>query len=291
MNRALLRLLALLSVFGVVLACAGVAHAENAVIQPSSELPWSDPAHQTPIEVYASQVASASAKRTVRVYCHGASEWAAIAKSPNVLGYVGVRYIVSTGRIVQGEDIIHLNGERVCGPLKAFAEAAQKPTKCTTLVDQERTVIDTVQVKKKVWYWQKITVKGGKTKRVHKSKYIRVMKQLPRTVTEQVPGPRVACYGSGQAMPSDYAAYSLAVHVLAHEFIHILDFTVGNTIPSLESQEQRAECFGMQHVPAFARSFGADEDDALAMGKYYRDLLYPKKQGTVYWSAECASTP
>ena len=276
-----------LAAFVGALAFVGAAEAEQAVLPTSSPLPWSDPAHNSPLEQYASRFATDVAERPARVHCHSEAEWAARGFPSGALGLVGYSYNPYTGIIVATDDIAHLR-EAVCGWLQLFATQGQKATRCATTETVERTVWDTVRVKKKVWYWQKVNVKGGKTKRVRKSKYIWVTKQVPRTVGEQVPGPRVPCYGSAEPMPSDYRNYALALEVLAHESIHLFDERVGYHVQTQHSAESRAECYGMQLLPLLAQSFGADEDDARAIGKYYWDVEYPKwGTGSPYWRADC----
>ena len=43
----------------------------------------------------------------------------------------------------------------------------------------------------------------------------------------------------------------------------------------------------MQFIPPIASSFGADADDAGALGKYYWEQRYPYQQGTPYWRPDC----
>jgi hypothetical protein len=265
---------------------AGVARAEHGVIPPSTSLPWSDPAHASPLEVFASGVASQSTQRPIRVQCHGVGEWSALGFSSSSVGVVRYLYSVYTGRIVAVEDIIHLH-EAVCLPLQRFAEAQAKPTRCPSFQTVTRTVWETTQVRKKVWYWKRIRLKSGKSKRVRKSRYVWVQKRVPRTVTEQVPGPSVPCYGNTATLPADYDNYAYAVHTLAHEIVHTLDFQVG--YPALPSSvaESRAECYGMQLAVTVAGLFGADQDDARALAKWIWDVVYPTRQGGPYWTAEC----
>ena len=87
---------------------------------------------------------------------------------PNSLGVVRYLYSTYSYRIVQVEDVAHLH-EAVCAGLKSYGEAAAKPTRCATTQTIEKTVWDTVEVRKKVFYWKKVRVAGGKTKRVRKS--------------------------------------------------------------------------------------------------------------------------
>ena len=204
-----------------------------------------------------------------------------------VLGYVGYWYSPYTGRIVQVEDIVHLH-ESVCMGLKVFGEATAKPTRCATMQNVSKTVYDTVQVKKKVFYWTWVKTKNGK-KRVRKSKYVTVTKQVPRTVTEQVPGPSVPCYGSGQTLPEWYRAFAVSLHVLAHESVHVFDFYVGARVQTKASSESRAECFGMQFIYPVAMAFGADPDDGRALAKWYYENEYPRWEGTNYWRPDCVA--
>ena len=125
------------------------------------------------------------------------------------------------------------------------------------MTTRERTVWETVTVKVKVFYWKTIKLNNGKTKRVRKAKYAPVQKRVARTITELVPGPRLPCYGSGVQTPSGYVSYVQAVHALAHETIHILDYTIGSRLLPPNVAEQRAECFGMQLSPQLAVAFGA----------------------------------
>lgn len=285
MSRRALRALVVLSAALGTLGLAGIAGAEQAVLPATPELPWTDPAHQSPTEVYASGIASRIAGRPVRVQCHSAGEWAALGFDPSSLGVVRYLYSTYTYRIVAVEDIAHLN-EAVCLGLKTFGEASTKPTRCPTTQTATRTVFETVRVKKKVRYWATVRVNGMR-KRVRKSKYVWVTKRVPRTVTEVVPGPSAPCYGSGQALPATYRLHAVSLHVLGHESVHLFDFFVGAPVQTIESAEGRAECFGMQFIPGIAGLFGADEDDARALASYYWDQEYPRMQGTPYWRPDC----
>jgi hypothetical protein len=269
------------------LALAVSASAENATL-PTGNLPWSDPSHNSPLEQVASSFASRIAERPVRVQCHSEAEWAALGLPSGALGIVRFRYNVYTGVIVATEDIAHLR-EAVCGWTQVYGQASSKPTRCATVDTVTRTVYDTVRVKKKVWYWKKIRLRNGQTKRVRKSKYVWVTKQVPRIVTEQVPGPGIPCYGSNEALPAEYSNYSLMLEVISHEVIHLWDDRVGYRMQTQASAESRAECFGMQLLPAWALTFGGDEDDAKALAKYYWDVVYPKWGPTSpYWRPDCA---
>lgn len=286
MNRASPRLLALLCATIATLFLASVAGAERAVLTASAALPWTDPTHQSPTEVFASGIASQIAGRPARVQCHGATEMAALSGSTTTLGYVRYLYSTYTYRIVQVEDIAHLH-EAVCLGLQQYGEAAAKPTRCATTQEIESTVYDTVPVKKKVFYWAKVKQRNGKTKRVRKSKYIWGTKEVPRTVTETVAGLSVPCYGSGQTLPEWYRPFAMSLHVLGHESVHLFDFYVGAPVQTVESAESRAECYGMQMIEPIAVSLGGDADDGRAMARYYWENEYPHSQGTPYWRPDC----
>lgn len=279
------RAFAALAVLAAALTAVGAAQAEQAVI-PGDTLPWSDPAHNTPLEQFASRFASQLAERPVRVQCHSEAEWAAQGLGPNSLGVVRYLYNPYTGIIVATEDIAHIR-EAVCGWLQLFGQSSEKPTRCATTETVQRIVYDTVRVKKKVWYSVTVKTTKGK-KRLRKSKYVTTTKRVRRTVTEQVPGPRVPCYGSTEPTPADYRSYAIALEVLSHESIHLWDERVGYYVQTQASAESRAECFGMQFVPLLANSFGADVDDARAIGKYYWEVEYPKwGTSSPYWRPDC----
>ena len=268
------------------LLCAGMARAEQSTL-PAGSVPWSDPAHNTPLEQTASTFASQIAQRPVRVQCHGESEWASLGLPSGAAGVVRYQYNPSTGTIVWTEDIAHVR-EAQCGVLQRFGESAQKPTRCATTQTVTRTVYERVKVPKRVWSWKKVRLKNGHTKRIRKSKWIYVWKTVPRRVTEQVPGPSVPCYGSGGPLPADYRAYAFALEVVVHESIHLFDDRVGAPVQTQASAESRAECYGMQALPAWAVALGADVDDARAIAKYYWDVVYPTwGPGSPYWRPDC----
>jgi hypothetical protein len=260
------------------LAGTGVARAEHSVIPDST---WSA------LEQHATAQASRIAGRSAHVRCHSPAEWASLGLPDDALGAVRYVYDPYTMLIAATEDVIHLSQD-VCSGLLRFGEAEQKPTSCATYDTISRTVFDTRRAPKKVWYWKRIKVKGGGTKRVRRARYAVVTRRLARTVTEKVPGPRVPCYGSRQPLPADYAVVAVSLEVLAHEAIHVFDDRVGYPVQSQASAESRAECFGMQFLAPLAHAFGADEADALALGRYYREVEYPKwGEGSPYWTPEC----
>jgi hypothetical protein len=267
------------------LAIVASAGAERAVL-PSGNVPWSDPAHNSPLEQVASAVASQIAERPVRIQCHSEAEWAALGLPSGALGVVRYLYNPYTGVIVATEDIGHIR-EAACGWTQLYGQSAVKPTRCATTETITKTVYDTVRVRKKVFYWVTVKTKKGKKKRIRKSRYIWVTKRVPRTVAEQVPGPSVPCYGSGQALPTDYRNYAIGLEVISHEAIHLFDERVGYYVQTQASAESRAECFGMQLLSAWAETWGGDPDDAHAIERFYYDVEYPKWIGSPYWRPDC----
>jgi hypothetical protein len=98
------------------------------------------------------------------------AEWASLGLPSGAAGVVLYQYNPSTGTIVWTEDIAHVR-EAQCGVLQRFGESAQKPTRCATTRTVTRTVYERVKVPKRVWYWKKVRLKNGHTKRVRKSKW------------------------------------------------------------------------------------------------------------------------
>jgi hypothetical protein len=261
------------------LTAAGVARAEHSAI--SSSASWSS------LEQHATTYASQIAGRTARVQCHGGGEWAALGLPADTLGAVRYLYDPYSMVIAATEDVIHLH-ESVCAELQRFGEAGQKPTSCATYDTVSRTVYAIRRVPRKVWSWKKVATKGGGTRRVRVARRGVVTRNVPRTVIEKVPGPRVPCYGSQQPLPAGYDAIAVSLEVLAHEAIHMFDDRVGYPVQTQAASESRAECFGMQFLAPLAHAFGADEADARALGRYYREVEYPKwGESSPYWTPEC----
>jgi hypothetical protein len=261
------------------LTAARVARAEHSAI--SSSASWSS------LEQHATTYASQIAGRAARVQCHGGGEWAALGLPADTLGAVRYLYDPYSMVIAATEDVIHLH-ESVCAELQRFGEAGQKPTSCATYDTVSRTVYAVRRVPRKVWSWKKVVTKGGGTRRVRISRRGVVTRRVPRTVIEKVPGPRVPCYGSRQPIPAGYDAIAVSLEVLAHEAIHIFDDRVGYPVQTQAAAESRAECFGMQFLAPLAHAFGADEADARALGRYYREVEYPKwGPQSPYWTPDC----
>ena len=115
-------------------ASVQAVRADTAPIQDSPDLPWTNPDHQSSLEVLASRIATAIAGRPVAVRCEGDTDWRALVarqggNPDSELGYVGVSFD-SRGQLTSLAGAAELAGGRVCLLLKQFAVAATKPTKC-----------------------------------------------------------------------------------------------------------------------------------------------------------------
>ena len=282
---------------GVLLA-APFARADTAVLPQSDSLPWSDPNHQSPLEMLDSQIASDIAKRPVRSYCNGETDWNALGASREfdaggVGGFVDVpRYYHSNTRTFYDSSTAEQLSPRACWYLSRYAMAAAKPTKCQTYATREVTTSTTVSYRAKVRtrVRTRVKVKGRWVLRSRwVTKTVTKTKQVPKVSTTQVPGPMSPCYGLTSAVPavgwSEYGNYVLALLVLAHESVHLLDLQSGHPIDL--PFEARAQCLGMQLVPYVATKLGATADDAAATARYAFDRIYPSYEGTEYWSADC----
>jgi hypothetical protein len=299
----------------LVLAClaatslgAASASADTGVIPDTPDLPWADPNHQSPLELVASGIASEIARRPVRVYCNGQGDWDSLARSAGfdparVWGYVmAPRYwYPSLGTWAESSTHTQL-APIACERLWQFAKATTKPTKCTA----SRVITETRQVQ--VRY--KVTTRSKVKKRARvKGKWVVRMvvttrsvwrtRTEPRDVTRTIPLEPRSCYGSGEdgvtlEAPTDgwgrYGEFAFALQTLAHESVHLFSFTAGYPVPrSVQEEESRAECWGMQLIPYVAWSLGASEDDALAIGRWYAEDFYPRRQSSApdYWSPDC----
>lgn len=70
---------------------------------------------------------------------------------------------------------------------------------------------------------------------------------------------------------------ALAVHVLAHEAIHLRGWT----------EEAVAECYGLQHTAQIARGLGAPPQRAQALAEFYWRVVYPDMPDA-YRTPDCA---
>lgn len=285
------------------LAVVAQASADTAPINvPTGSLPWTDPNHQSPLEVFASGIASHIANRSVTVRCEGQSDWDALAQTygfdpAQEAGYVGFGWYTRGGVPIGGPQISTFAelSPTTCWYLQQFTIATAKPTKCAPEETQTSTVVkkERVKVRKR----KQVTVKGRKTWR---TVWVYVTKSVPTEVTTQAPGVPGPCYVNGSQVynPSDddfwsaYDNYAWAILTLAHESIH-LDGVVGGVLTNGtpvgdQLAEAHADCYGMQWMPWVAQQLGDAPDDALAIAEYTYDDLYPQvAEGTPYYSPDC----
>ena len=112
-----------------------VAHGDSAPIPTSAALPGSDPNHQTPLELLASQIASHISGRQVSVSCErDQSDWTTLVTGQGgnpagESGFVSTQWNGSTGELVSLSSVAELSAD-ICLPLQQFATATAKPTKC-----------------------------------------------------------------------------------------------------------------------------------------------------------------
>jgi hypothetical protein len=275
-------LLAALAVLGLAVTVAVSASADTAPIEDSPDLPWTDPTHETALELLLSRISANIAQQAVTVRCEGETDWRKLVAErggdPNAeLGYVGVDFNRRTGQLRWLADFAELAGDTICLPLKRFAVARTKPTKCV-VTRLKRT---TVYVRKRV---------AGVTKRV------------PKVVFSKVKGPPERCYLGKRRivreMPESYweayADYAIAILTVAHEAIHLggtVGGRLGNGVAAGDVEgEAKATCYGMQWMSYVAQELGAAADDAQAIAWFYWDNLYPgfRTSGySAYWSADC----
>lgn len=276
-------LLATVLVVGLATVATTVsASADTAPVADSPDLPWTNPTHETALELHLSKIASQIAEKEVTVRCEGDTDWRALVAQhggdPDAeLGYVGVDFSRRTGVLRSLSSFTELRGEAVCLPLKKFAVAATKPTKCVVTRYKESTVY----VQKRV---------GG------------TMKRVPTVVVTKVKDPPGRCYLGNlrvaRKMPTSYWDaywdYSTAILTLAHEAIHLggmVGARFGNGVVAGDPEhEAKANCFGMQWMSFVAQQLGAAPDDAQAIALFYWDVIYPDYKDSAYsdyWSADC----
>jgi len=281
------------------LACASSAYADTSVIPDTPDLPWTNPSHESPLELLASRIASEIAQRPVRVYCDSQTEWDAGKQQLSAWGYVPwPRWSPSLVNWVDSSTQVHL-APIACEHLWRYAKATTKPTKCSAsrtvtttrkvTVRYRATVPVTVTRRVKVggiWVKKRVTVK----KVVWKTR-TDVRTQTSTTELDPVPCYRPAVGQDVLVRSGDpaYRDYIGAVQALAHEAFHLVDLTAGKpAIIASSVLESRAECFGFQRIARVASELGAAEDDAASMALYYVESVYSLRQSSSpYWSAEC----
>ena len=279
------------------LSVSAHARADTAPIQDSPDLPWTNPDHQSSLEVLASKIATTIAGLPVAVRCEGDTDWRALVSrqggSPDSeLGYVGVRFD-SKGQLTSLATAAELAGGKVCLLLKRFAVAASKPTKCRSA---DLRVV-TVKIPQRVRVKRTQVVAG---KRRTNSPWVTrlVPTQVVRTGPFAAPAP---CYPAGGRVQDvsgtyweDYEGYAIAILTLAHEAIHLggivgLRLANGATLGD-GLAEAKAQCSGMQWMPFVAEQLGDTPKDAQAIATFYWERVYPGYQtfmGGRYWSADC----
>ena len=145
-------------------AWAPGARADVAVIPDDQALPWTDPAHSSPLEQLLSSLASRIVERPARVLCLGDSEWATVSAAQgldpaSLLGFVPTSWYPSLGAYAEDATEMYLSPQ-VCLHLWLFAKAQVKPTKCPT------TKLVTETVSRTEYRWVKVRVKQRKRVRV-----------------------------------------------------------------------------------------------------------------------------
>jgi hypothetical protein len=246
------RAIVLAAVVAAALAVLGAnASADTAPIVNTPDLPWTNPDHQSNLEVFAGQLATHIAGLPVSIRCEGDTDWATLAQQRhfNPLLELGYVQIFNTGGQPTLSTAAELAGGTVCLPLKNFATASAKPTKCTPPPSP-------APAKKKA---KKVKVSAAP----------------------------VSCYLGDRKIVSymtkdywiAYDDYAQAIETLGHEAVHMSGvFT-----------ESVAECSGMQWMPWVAEQLGDTPADAEAVAKYFWDVIYASKKlgAPAYWSAEC----
>lgn len=304
---ALVAATALLAATGA--AARPTATIETATVPADAGLPWTDPNHQTPLEVLASNIATHIAGRPVTVRCQGDTDWRTVAGQHGVNPDIGLAFVavnLAGGGGATPDNVAQLS-PAICLALQKFAQATTKPTTCAPPITTVTTVTTTVPAPAPA---ATATGRTG-TRRTTAHDLDRNTKKtvkVTRTTTTTTPGPIVPCYdnaasvGSARfAMPVDnpflatYQTTAQAISTLAHEAIH-LGGTVGGTLSNgapfgIVDAEARAECFGLQWMEWTAEQLGASPADALAIAQLQARWIYPAQRNAnpLYWSPSCVA--
>jgi len=290
----MLRFVALLALVAALTAPAALA--DSAPIPNDGSLPWSDPNHQTPVEVLGGKIASVIANRAVTVRCLNETDWSAelgrLGAPPDLAGVVGAQWH-EDGSLAGIDSYTELS-PNTCLALQRFAAASSKPTKCSPLVAHSTTTYKTVRVRATV----RVRVNGK-----WQSRTVWRTRKVKTTIVRQIPGPLQPCYvnkKAPRAMPDafwkSYSSSANAILTLAHESIHLAGAVGGVLANGLRvgdpQAEARAECSGMQWMPWVATQLGDSWDDGYAIAAYFYDVMYPGMQGAEsnglpYWSPDC----
>jgi hypothetical protein len=277
----------------------GRASADTPAIVNSPDLPWTHPTHESELELLLGRIASTIAKKQVTVRCEGDTDWRKLVTErggdPTAeLGYVGVDFHPFTGQLRSLETFAELAGEAICLPLKRFAAANPKPTKCVAMKLEKRKVL----VNRRVLVRKQEVVGGKRTVR-----HVFVVRRVPVVLTRTVNVGLRPCYlGTGRAvrdMPESYwkayAQYSDAILTLTHEAFHLAGIIGGwrlrgGIIAGDPQAEAKATCYGMQWMRHAAVELGATPDDGQAIARFYWDNVYPEyrtSRHSQYWSPDC----
>ena len=165
----------------------------------------------------------------------------------------------------------------MCLPLKKFAVATTKPTKCVV-----------TRYKRSTTYVQK-RVNGA-------------LKRVPKVVVTKVKLPPARCYlgnkmiaremsePTGRATGSTPTRSSRSPTRRLHLGGLVGTRFSNGVVAGDPDSEAKANCFGMQWMPYVAQELGAAPDDAQAIATFYWDVIYPEYKNSTYsryWSAEC----
>ena len=276
---------------------AAPARADTPATPDSPDLPWTNPDHRSSLELLLGTIASHIAGREVTVRCEGESDWFKLAVEGRAdpdseLGFIrGVAYDRTTGQLLTLPNYVELNGTKICLPLKTFAVATSKPTKCATM---SITPKKSVKVRERA---RRVVVIHGKSQ----VKTIWITRTVVRPERTTI-GPPASCYlGStnvarmmSTAYWADYSRYAEAMLTLAHESIHLSGVVGGRLSNGVQAgvpnAEAKATCYGMQWMPYVAEQLGDTSGDALAIAQFFWDFQYPRIQtgpNPQYWSADC----
>jgi hypothetical protein len=261
---------------------------DTAPLPNTDSLPWTDPNHLSPLEQLANGIGSTIAGRAVRLYCDGDNDWATLAAKegfdPDVFSsWVVYHYKPTDNTVFEDANIAHMP-PRICRSLWNYGKAAQKPTKCPTVVQRTKTVVTTVRVAKRMRVRVKV---AGKWKYVWRT--VRVSKRVKKAVTQAVEGPPAPCYDAGILKPSapgEYFADVRSLFELAIDSALMGDLRQG--VPNDPGLfDRRSTCVGLQKLPLVARRFGATADDGQSIAAFVDDMIYARWQGSSSWSADC----
>src|SRR4051794_37449475 len=246
------------------LLSAPFALADTAPIENTPDLPWTNPDHTSNLEVLLGQIAGRIANRTVTAHCEGDTDWTNLAAQGNFdpkleYGYVNA-FFSRTGAVLRIDSFAELAGEAVCLPLKQFATAAIKPTKCRALL------------------YKRHELKIGNRLRAVLTRYRSALGSCYQ------PDNRIFDDG-GFGLPSEaywekYNTYAWAIWTIAHEAIHlggVVGTTFSNGLTGGDPRaEAKADCYGMQWVPYVAAQLGDTLDDGYEIARFLWDLEYPQ---------------